>query len=133
MVRKMTTAAFVTVVVGLGSSCGTKADPAGPAKVPSNGKTVRVESLDNTFRQAELTVEAGTSVMFENVGRNDHDVLPVPESPFQGWGVTKELFGPKAKYTMLFDIPGRYEYVCTIHGVKGKGMVGVVVVVTDPA
>lgn len=75
-------------------------------------------------------VEAGTEVLFENVGRNEHDVTPNPQSRFKDWGVAKTAFGPKAQYRYVFRTPGRYEYVCTIHGVKNKGMVGVVVVTT---
>jgi plastocyanin len=87
-----------------------------------------VSSIDNTFRPGELTITAGTEVVFTNDGRNDHDVTPVPSSLFQDWGITKEHFAPGDVYTHVFDRPGTYEYVCTIHGVAGAGMVGTITV-----
>lgn len=91
------------------------------------GRTVTVKALDNSFREQELTVQAGTEVVFENVGRNDHNVIPDPNS-IQGWGISDTEFGPGATYSHVFTEPGVYAYVCTIHGVKGKGMVGTITV-----
>jgi plastocyanin len=94
---------------------------------PANGLSVEVQSLDNSFRLQDLTVEAGTEVVFVNVGRNVHNVLPEPDS-IGGWGVAEEDFEPGDEYRHVFDVPGVYAYVCTIHGVNGKGMVGTVTV-----
>ena len=63
-------------------------------------------------------------VVFENVGRNEHNVIPDPNS-IQGWGVGEDQFAPGDSYAHVFDAPGVYAYVCTIHGVNGKGMVGI--------
>jgi plastocyanin len=92
-----------------------------------NGVTVTVQALDNTFRPQELVIEAGTEVVFDNVGRNEHNVIPEPDS-IQGWGVGEEAFAPGDVYAHVFSEPGVYAYVCTIHGVNGKGMVGVITV-----
>jgi plastocyanin len=100
----------------------------GEATVPPNGEVVVISSIDNTFRPAELTIRAGTEVVFDNDGRNDHDVTPVPDSPFQDWGVAKADFPPGAAYSYVFGRPGVYEFVCTIHGVPGVGMVGTITV-----
>jgi plastocyanin len=108
--------------VAVGPQSGSVAAP--------NGVVVEVQSLDNSFRPEVLTVEAGTEVVFTNVGRNDHNVLPQPDS-LQGWGVGEAEFGPGAEYRHVFDVPGEYRYICTIHGVKGKGMVGVLTVTSD--
>ena len=89
--------------------------------------TTTVQALDNTFRPAELTVEVGTEVVFDNVGRNEHNVIPDPNS-IQGWGVGEDQFAPGDSYAHVFDAPGVYAYVCTIHGVNGKGMVGTITV-----
>lgn len=88
---------------------------------------VNVEALDNSFRVQDLTVAAGTEVVWENVGRNAHNVIPDPNS-IQGWGVGDADFQPGATYSHVFTEPGVYSYVCTIHGLKGKGMVGTVTV-----
>ena len=91
------------------------------------GETVTVQALDNTFRVQDLTVVVGTEVLFDNVGRNEHNVIPEPDS-IQGWGVGEADFAPGDTYTHVFTEPGVYAYVCTIHGVKGKGMVGTITV-----
>lgn len=96
----------------------------GPAPT---GVVVTVQSLDNTFRPAALTVVVGDEVVFDNVGRNEHNVIPEPDS-LQGWGIGDADFPPGATYSHVFDEPGEYRYVCTIHGVKGKGMVGTIIV-----
>ena len=88
---------------------------------------VEVQALDNTFREDDLTIEVGTEVVFTNVGRNEHNVIPEPDGP-QGWGVGEDLFAPGDVYSHVFTEPGVYEYVCTIHGVKRKGMVGTITV-----
>jgi plastocyanin len=93
----------------------------------ATGASVTVKALDNSFREQDLTIAAGTEVVFENVGRNEHNVIPDPNS-IQGWGVSDQEFGPGATYSHVFTEPGVYAYVCTIHGVKGKGMVGTITV-----
>lgn len=90
-----------------------------------------VQALDNSFRQRDLTVEAGTEVVWTNVGRNDHDVIPsefedTPETA--PWGVVAEAFKPQQVFSHVFDSPGVYPYVCTIHGVRDKGMAGTITV-----
>jgi plastocyanin len=129
----------VAALAGLAASvvAGCAADPsdvaagpnAGAVAVP-NGETVDVDVLDNSFRAMDLTVKAGTTVQFTNRGRNDHNVLPQPDS-LQGWGVGEAEFAPGSVYRHVFDTPGTYDYICTIHGVKGKGMVGTIVVTSD--
>jgi plastocyanin len=93
----------------------------------ATGVVIEVQSLDNTFRPAELTVEVGTEVVFDNVGRNEHNVIPEPGG-LQGWGVGEDRFAPGDRYSHVFTEPGVYEYVCTIHGVNRKGMVGTITV-----
>lgn len=128
-------AALGLVVLGLTAGCAS--DPsdvgagpnAGRAGAP-NGVVVEVQALDNSFRPEALTIEVGTEVVFANVGRNDHNVIPQPDS-IQGWGVGEAEFAPRAEYRHVFESPGEYRYICTIHGVKGKGMVGVLTVTTE--
>lgn len=113
-------------VVGLVGRLG--ATPCPPTTVPTRpSPTTTVQALDNTLDQAELAVEVGAEVVFDNVGRNEHNVIPDPNS-IQGWGVGEDQFAPGDSYTHVFDAPGVYAYVCTIHGVNGKGMVGTITV-----
>jgi plastocyanin len=101
-------------------------DETSPTTAPSNGETVDVVALDNSFRPETVEVTAGTAVRWENRGRNDHNVLPTDDS--ETWGAPTEAFTPGAEYTWVFGEPGTYTYYCSIHGTKDAGMVGTVVV-----
>ena len=59
----------------------------------------------------------------------DHPFELTEETPEQApWGVAAEEFAPQATYSHVFDTPGVYPYVCTIHGVRDKGMAGTIIV-----
>jgi plastocyanin len=104
-----------------GVEVATEAEEAAP-----NGEVIRVRSLDNTFRDVEIEIVAGTEVLWTNNGRNDHDVTPVEAGA--DWGVEIEQFPPGSEYAHLFSTPGVYDYYCTIHGTPEAGMIGTVVV-----
>ncbi len=87
--------------------------------------TSEVTALDNSFRPAELTVAAGTTVEWENGGRNDHNVLPADTDE---WGVEADAFAPGDRFSHRFTEPGTYAYYCSLHGTPTKGMVGTIVV-----
>lgn len=112
---------------GLSSADG---DAAAGAEVPDDvvvmeGEEVAVTALDNTFRAENIQVEPGTTVVWTNKGRNDHDVLPVEGD---GWGAEVEDFAPEDVYEFTFDESGVYPYYCSIHGTTTAGMIGTVVV-----
>lgn len=112
---------------GLGSSDGGAADGADLPDdlVVMDGRQVAVDSLDNTFRVQNIQVLPGTTVTWTNVGRNEHDVLPVEGD---GWGAEVEDFQPGDVYEHTFEDPGVYPYYCSIHGTTTAGMIGTVVV-----
>jgi plastocyanin len=95
---------------------------------PANGKVESVRALDNNFIAEAITIEAGTEVMWENTGRNDHDITPVDDLELVSWGIKSDAFSPKATYSHVFDQPGTYQYFCTIHGTAKAGMIGTIVV-----
>lgn len=97
----------------------------------ANGESVTVQAIDNSFRPDPLEVVAGTEVVFENRGRNDHNVLPKGDPAASMWGVQKEQFAPGDSYAFVFTTPGTYAYYCSIHGTDEIGMVGSIVV-TEP-
>ncbi len=96
-----------------------------------NGESGTVQASDNTFRPDPLEIVAGTEVVFENRGRNEHDVLPKGDPAATTWGVQKESFAPGDAYSHVFTTPGTYAYYCSIHGTDEVGMVGSIVV-TEP-
>jgi len=99
--------------------------PPPPVYAP-NGQTVRVRSLDNSFRNEVTEVVVGTEIWWTNDGRNEHDVLPV--DPTEEWGAERDVFQPGDEYRHTFLEPGTYEYYCSIHGNEVAGMVGTIIV-----
>jgi len=95
---------------------------------PANGVTENVDALDNNFRPQVLTIKAGTTVVFTNVGRNTHNVVPANDKTATTWGVLDAGFAPKATYSYVFASPGTYNYYCTIHGTPTAAMFGTIVV-----
>lgn len=94
--------------------------------VALDGDRVEVTALDNTFNHQNIRVAAGTTVVWKNEGRQDHDVISVEGD--DGWGVRQEGFGPDDSYEHTFDEPGTYRYYCSLHGDPDAGMIGAVVV-----
>lgn len=111
------------------------------ATVPPNGETASVIVLDNSYRPIEIEISAGTEVVFENRGRNEHNILPdfvkndaalvellgADDSPIS-WGVVSVELAPTMTYSHVFTAPGTYAYYCSIHGAPGAGMYGSIVV-----
>jgi plastocyanin len=78
------------------------------------------------FKPETIEVKPGTKVVWTNEGRNNHDIVPVAANG--NWGVALEEFGADAVYSHTFTEPGVYDYYCTVHGTKTRGMIGKVVV-----
>ena len=109
--------------------------------VPANGEVINIQALDNSFRPVDFEIAAGTEVMFDNRGRNDHNILPdtvkddagltallASDTSPTAWGVASTDFVPGDTYSHLFNVPGTYNYYCSIHGAPGAGMYGTLVV-----
>ena len=98
-------------------------------EVNPNGQVVTVIAIDNTFRDELVEITAGTEVLWENRGRQKHNMVPVDDPEASSWGVADENdFLPGDTYSNVFTTPGTYPYVCSIHAVKGRGMIGTIVV-----
>ncbi|MEY3567138.1 MAG: hypothetical protein RLZ19_1152 [Actinomycetota bacterium] len=147
-------AAFVLLPFALMTACapdapdaasGAKPDDAGSAitttiaTVPPNGESVAVQVLDNSYRPIDIEIAAGTEVVFDNRGRNEHNILPDSVKDDAGlaemlandtspvaWGVASTEFAPGEVFSHVFTAPGVYPYYCSIHGVPGVGMYGVI-------
>lgn len=109
------------------------------ATVPPNGESITIQVLDNSYRPADYEISAGTEVVFENRGRNDHNILPDSvkddaglnellrnDSSPSAWGVVSTDFVPGDSFSHVFGAPGVYPYYCSIHGAPGAGMYGIV-------
>lgn len=89
------------------------------------GVVAPVDVVDNSFRPETIEVAAGTEIEWSNLGRSEHDVLPVEG---HDWGTPEGTFGPDAVYRHRFTEPGTFAYYCSLHGTTTKGMVGSIVV-----
>ena len=91
------------------------------------GETALVISTDNAFAEMELTVAAGTEVIWENRGRNEHNVTPSEDENAE-WRIDTEDFGPGSSGSFRFTESGTYAYYCSIHGTPDAGQTGVIIV-----
>ncbi len=122
--RLLGLAAVSLLLAGLGlTACGSTGDDVELVE----GVTENVDALDNSFAPEEITVQAGTEIVFTNRGRNDHNVIPA--DPDQDWEITVEDFKPQSEGTPVrFTEPGTYDYYCSIHGTATAGMIGSITV-----
>ena len=143
MMRNLRVSSVIVATI-LMVSCGADGQDSGVATietVPANGEVVNIQALDNSFRPVDFEIAAGTEVMFDNRGRNDHNILPdtvkddagltallASDSSPIAWGVASTDFVPGDTYSHLFNVPGTYNYYCSIHGAPGAGMYGTLTV-----
>lgn len=85
-----------------------------------------VAIVDDEFRPSELTVTAGTTVVWTNQGQHSHTVTANDRAFDSG-----TLEGGQT-FSVTFDEVGRVPYYCQIHGEPGSGMNGVVIVQAAP-
>ena len=92
---------------------------------------VIIQARDNTFLPAYVEVSAGTKVIFRNVGRTEHNVIPAEAKAFEPIEATD--LEPKDEVEMSFNNEGTYPYpyYCSLHGTPTAGMVGAVRVVAE--
>jgi plastocyanin len=102
--------------------------PVSDSTYPANGEQASVIALDNNFVPQQISVKAGTEVVFTNNGRNPHNVLPADDPKATEWGALEAAFLPKAVYSHVFDRPGTYVYYCAIHGTPKAAMFGTITV-----
>lgn len=111
------------------------------ATVPPNGESITIQVLDNSYRPIEYEIKAGTEVVFDNRGRNDHNILPesvkddagliallASDSSPAAWGVISSELTPGETFSHVFGAPGVYRFYCSIHGAPGAGMYGILTV-----
>lgn len=86
-----------------------------------------VHARDNYFDPKYIEVKLGTTVTFDNDGRNVHNVLPVEDGAFTP--LETGSFDPGATGQITFDKVGEFPFYCSLHASKTKGMIGGVKVV----
>ena len=84
------------------------------------GKTVEVVMLDDRFEPRALTITAGTTVVWVNKGADWHSVAATDLSFESG------QIASGSSFSVTFDEPGTYGYICKHHA--RQGMFGSIVV-----
>lgn len=80
----------------------------------------QVEVIDYGFSPQQISVQPGASITWTNDGSDGHDVTG--GGPGGEW--RSGPLAPSERYTRQFDLPGTFEYVCTIHPeMRGKVIV----------
>ncbi|MFA9445504.1 right-handed parallel beta-helix repeat-containing protein [Egicoccus sp. AB-alg6-2] len=94
--------------LGLGTAL-VLAGCSGGGEAGGGGDRVVVAMYDNFFEPAEVSVAAGTTVVFENLGRVPHNALDVDGT----WGT--ELVDPDEQATVVLEDAGTYTIYCSLH------------------
>lgn len=87
--------------------------PEATAAVRPDGVTVQILMLDDRFDPSNISVSAGTTVVWANQGGVWHSVAAFDGS-FESGRVA-----PGQQYSYRFDTPGSYQYICKNHGMQG--------------
>jgi plastocyanin len=77
-----------------------------------------VETGDDYYSPVQLTIHAGDTVTWTNVGGAAHTVSP---SDGSSWG-TDDL-EPAASYSFTFTQSGTYQYRCLLHSDHAPGTI----------
>ena len=73
--------------------------------------TAEIDIKNFAFVPATLTVAAGTAVTWVNQDEEPHNIVDLAKPHvFRSQGIDGG-----DKYTFVFDKPGTYEYVCSVH------------------
>ena len=86
----------------------------------SASQTVTIKMRDYDFQPQKITVQAGTTVEWINIGKHVHTVTDEDSAWDSGDLRTGE------KFTRRFDQKGTYKYVCVPH--EEIGMTGTIIV-----
>lgn len=105
--------------------------PTAPETTPAAGSAVEV--VDSLFQPPELTVAAGTEVVWTQTGVSPHTVT-ADDGSFDSHedctGADPAVcLGQGGTFKHAFTKPGRVPYYCKVHGGRGGiGMAGVIIV-----
>jgi plastocyanin/uncharacterized cupredoxin-like copper-binding protein len=89
-------------------------------QTPPAGTTAEVVMLDDRFQAPDLTVPAGTTVVWVNKGADWHSVAAT-DGRFES-----DQIASGDSFSVIFDTPGTYSYICKHHA--RQGMYGKIVV-----
>lgn len=120
-----TTVAGLLALTVLAAACGGGSGPSSPAGPTQAGPAratatpppeAKIQVADNSFTPAELTIKAGTKVVWEWSGSNPHSVLL--------GGRASDTMTGSGKFEKVFDSAGTtFPYQCGVHGAAMSGKI----------
>jgi plastocyanin len=108
-----------------GPTTGTTVDPASYIDKTA-ARIVTIDARDDLFTPQYTKIRAGTTVIFENGGRNPHNIVSA-DGAFRD--VESTAFAPATKVHVVIDKPGAHDFYCSLHGSAIAGMRGSLLVV----
>jgi plastocyanin len=110
----MTTRTVVLAALALLAGCGEGSGPTGQTgpkafrqAAGQPPRMVTVDAGDFYFEPAPVEIRAGGEVTWENEGDTIHNV--------DGPGFFSEAIDPNDAWSRVFERPGTYDYLCTLH------------------
>lgn len=89
-------------------------------------RTVTIEARDDFFTPPDIKIRKGSTVVFENDGRNEHNVISADRA-FRD--IETDAFAPGKSVRVTFDETGQHDFYCSLHGTPSGGMHGSILVV----
>jgi len=84
------------------------------AQQPAATKSAEIDIVNFAFTPKTLTIARGTAVTWVNKDEEPHSIVDVPSGGqprvFRSGGVDGG-----EKYTFVFNDPGTYDYICSVH------------------
>ena len=112
--------------------------PVEPSAAPTRSaheeeQRTKVKVIDTDFRPVNVTVTAGATVHWKQVGDQPHSVTAADgsfdSSPDCGPLESDMCLGEGDRFSHTFEQPGEFTYYCRVHGLPdGTGMAGTIVV-----
>lgn len=79
------------------------------------GDEAQVTLSGSSFSVPQLTIAAGTTVVFTNQGTFDHTVTHGSDGVAVEEPIVNRAISPQGRVSVTFDEPGEYPITCTIH------------------
>ncbi len=110
--------------------------PAAALAAPSEGPMV-ISVKEFSYGPKEATIPAGTTVTWVNQGNERHTINSVERNGSSGHGsgngkIDSDDLKPGQSYSLRFDAPGTYSYICKRHREQMAGTITVVAPSSSP-
>lgn len=121
----------------IGPTSEASASDAPTRDAPTSGgggkEHVSAKVIDTDFRPLTLTIKAGSTVDWKQIGDQPHSVTAVDgsfdSSPDCGPIDPDKCLGEGDAFSFAFEKPGEFDYYCRVHGLPdGTGMFATIVI-----